>query len=68
METTLAQEKKMQNAIFRSTADRFNQCYSATNPGIRSLKSQGGKKSKIVAQSEQGKHVYDKEAVFGIEN
>ena len=38
------------------------------NPTVRILKSQGGKRAKIVAQSEQGKHVYDKEAVFGIEN
>ena len=38
------------------------------NPNVRILKSQGGKRAKIVAQSEQGKHVYDKEAVFGIEN
>ena len=43
-------------------------CYSAKSPGIRILKSVGGKRPKIVAQSEQGKHVYDKEAIFGIEN
>ena len=54
--------------IFRSTTDRFNMSYSAKDPGIRILKSRGGKKSKIVAQSEQGKHVYDKDAIFGIEN
>lgn len=58
----------MGNAIFRSTADRFNMSYSAANPGIRILKSHGGKRSKIVTQSDQGKHVYDKEAAFGIEN
>lgn len=58
----------MSNAIFRSTIDRFNVTYSAQNPGVRILKSQGGRKPRIVAQSEQGKHVYDKEAVFGIEN
>ena len=41
--------------IFRSTTDRFNMSFSAKDPGIRILKSRGGKKSKIVAQSEQGK-------------
>ena len=58
----------MSNAIFRSTCDRFNMSMVPNNPNIRILKSQGGKRAKIVAQSEQGKHVYDKEAVFGIEN
>lgn len=58
----------MANAIFRSTQDRFNVSFSAKNPGVRILNQKGGKKAKIVAQSEQGKHVYDKEAVFGIEN
>ena len=68
METTLAQERVMSNAIFRSTTDRFNISYSAKNPGIRILSSNGGKRGKIVAQSDQGKHVYDKEAIFGVEN
>ena len=68
VQTTLNHERGMENAIFRSTADRFSQSYSAKNPGIRILKSNAGKRAKIVAQSEQGKHVYDKEAVFGIEN
>jgi len=68
METTLAMEKAKSNAIFRSTTDRFNMSFSAKNPGVRILKNHGGRKAKIVAQSEQGKHVYDKEAVFGIEN
>jgi len=58
----------MSNAIFRSTTDRFNLSYSSKDPGIRILRNKGGKKAKIVAQSEQGKHVYDKDAVFGIEN
>ena len=58
----------MSNAIFRSTTDRFNLTYSAKSPGIRILRSQANKRAKIVAQSEHGKHVYDKEAVFGIEN
>ena len=58
----------MSNAIFRSTQDRFNQTFSAKNPGVRILNSKTGKKAKIVAQSEQGKHVYDRDAVFGIEN
>ena len=58
----------MSNAIFRSTASRFDQNYHSTAPGIRILTSKGGKRTKIVAQSEQGKHVYDKEAIFGVEN
>ena len=58
----------MSNAIFRSTIDRFNVSYSAKNPGIRILQSKGGKRSKIVTQSDQGKHVYEKEAVFGVQN
>ena len=68
METTLAQERVMSNAIFRSTTDRFNISYSAKNPGIRILRSNAGKRGKIVAQSDQGKHVYDKEAILGVEN
>ncbi len=64
----MAQERGMSNAIFRSTTDRFNISYSAQNPGIRILRSNNGKRGKIVAQSEHGKHVYDKEAVFGVEN
>jgi len=67
-DTTLAKEKAMGNSIFRSTTDRFNLSYSAKSPGIRILNRKGGKKQKIVAQSEQGKHIYDKDAVFGIEN
>lgn len=58
----------MSNAIFRSNCDRFSMQMVPNNPTVRMLKSQGGKRTKIVAQSEQGKHVYDKEAVFGIEN
>jgi hypothetical protein len=58
----------MSNAIFRSTIGRFTESFSTKNPGIRILKSNQGKRTKIVAQSEQGKHVYDKEAVFGVEN
>ena len=68
MDTTLTQERAMSNAIFRSQCDRFNMSMVPNNPTVRILKSQGGKRAKIVAQSEQGKHVYDKEAVFGIEN
>lgn len=68
METTLALEKAKTNAIFRSTIDRFGVSYSAKNPGVRILKSNMGKKARIVTQSEQGKHMYDKEAVFGVEN
>lgn len=68
IETTLTHEKGMSNAIFRSTVNRFNLSYSAKNPGIRILRSNGGKRGKIVAQSNLGKHVYDKEAVFGVEN
>lgn len=67
MDTTLTQERAKSNAIFRSTIDRFNQCYSAKAPGIRILNSKAGKRTVIVASSEQGKHVYDK-ASFGIEN
>jgi len=68
LETTLALEKKMPNSIFRSTIDRFGINYSAKSPGIRILTQKGGKRSKIVAQSEQGKAIYDKDAVFGVEN
>lgn len=67
MDTTLTQERAKSNAIFSSTIDRFNQCYSAKAPGIRILNSKAGKRSVVVTQSEQGKHVYDK-AAFGIEN
>ena len=68
VETTLALEQKMPNSIFKSTTDRFAVSYSAKNPGIRILQSKGGRRAKIVTQSEQGKHIYDKDAVFGIEN
>lgn len=67
-ENTLTKERKMSNAIFRSTTNRFNLSYHGKDHGIRILKSTAGKRAKIVAQSEQGKHTYDKEAVFGIEN
>ena len=43
-ETALHKERGMNNAIFRSTTDRFNLSYSAANPGIRILKSHGGKR------------------------
>ena len=68
METTLSQERGMANAIFKSSVDRFGASYSAKNPGIRILRSTGGVRTKFVAQSDQGKHVYDREAVFGVEN
>ena len=68
METTLAVEKRMPNSVFKSTSDRFNQSFSAKDPGIRILNSKGGRRTKIVTQSEHGKHIYDKEAVFGAEN
>lgn len=58
----------MSNAVFTSKSDRFSMHMVPNNPTVRILKSQGGKRAKIVAQSEQGKHVYDKEAIFGIEN
>jgi len=58
----------MQGSCFRSTTDRFALSYSAKDPGVRILKSMNGKRARIVTQSEQGKHVYDKNAVFGIEN
>jgi len=51
METTLTHERGMSNAIFRSTIGRFNVSYSAQNPGIRILKSNQGKRTKIVSQS-----------------
>ena len=68
METTLAGERAKPNSIFESKIDRFGVCYSAANPGIRILTSKGGARKKIVGQSIEGKHVYDKDAVFGIEN
>ena len=68
METTLAGERAKPNSIFESKIDRFNVSYSAKNPGIRILTSKGGARKKIVGQSMEGKHVYDKDAVFGIEN
>ena len=58
----------MSNAIFKSGTDRFDVAYAGNNPSVRLLKSCGGKRSKIVAQSDQGKHVYDRDAVFGVEN
>lgn len=66
-ETTLALEKKKPHSIFRSTTDRFNTTFSSKNPNIRMLTSQG-RRNKIVAQNETGKHVYDRDAVFGVEN
>ena len=58
----------MGNAIFRSTTDRFNESYASNNPNVRILRNKSGPRNKIVAQSEQGKVVYDKDALYGVEN
>lgn len=68
LETTLALEQKMPNSIFRSTVDRFDMVYHGKSPGIRILSQKGGKRAKLVAQSEQGKALYDKDAILGVEN
>ena len=68
MTTTLTGERNKPDCVFESKIDRFGVFYSNKAPGIRILKSQGGARKKIVGQSLEGKHVYDKDAVFGIEN
>lgn len=66
-ETALASEQRKANSVFVSTTNRFNTVYSAQNPHIRML-SRGGPKKRIIAQSDAGKHIYDEQAVFGVEN
>ena len=68
MDTTLNAERAKPNSIFESKLNRFDCSYSAKNPGIRILTSKGGTRKKIVGQSNEGKHIYEKDAVFGIEN
>jgi len=68
VETALTNEHKKANSVFVSTTNRFQHCYSSANPHIRILNSRGGPKKKIIAQSEAGKAIYDKQAIFGVEN
>ena len=61
-------ERKMQNSVFTSTANRFDLVYSSKNPDVRLLTSKGGPRRKFVSQTLGRKAVVHDQAEIGIEN
>ena len=68
IQTTEAAERRKPNSVFNSTADRFNMTYSAKNPSVRLLTSNGYPRKKIVTQTADRKMVLEDQKGMGIEN